>query len=321
MKSSFVRGVKLKNVHKLTEGAILLAIFAVLLLVTLYVPILGAVVNLFLSLPFIFFAAKNKRKLSIVFLVAAIMISLIVGSFLAIPLTISYGLTGLVIGDFIRHKKGRGISFIAASITYLLLLVVQYVIAVAFFHVNFIEQSIDLLRQSIQQSVNMLKALGQEPNDILLNQLNAGIDLLQSLTPSLFVMGSFAAVFLIQLVSFPIIKRFGIEINGWKPFKDLLLPRSLLVYFIIALAASQFIHFENGDYFSLALTNIVFILQLLILVQGISFVYYVSHLKGWPRSLPIIATIALFMIPILLYIVLILGIMDLGLDFREKISK
>ena len=117
------------------------------------------------------------------------------GTFLAIPLTISYGLTGLVIGDFIRHKKNRGISFIAASITYLLLLVVQYVIAVAFFKVNFIEQSIDLLRQSVEQSVNMLSALGQEPNGVLLNQLNAGIDLLQSLTPSLFVMGSFTGCF------------------------------------------------------------------------------------------------------------------------------
>ncbi len=313
--------MKLKSVHKLTEGAILLAIFAVLLLLTLYVPILGAVVNLFLSLPFILFAAKNNRKGSIVFLVASIIISLIVGTFLAIPITISYGLTGLVIGDFIRHKKSRGISFIAASITYLLLFVVQYAIAVAFFNVNFIEQTMDLLRQSIEQSVSISSALGQEPSDMLLNRLNAGIDLLQTLTPSLFVVGSFVAVFFIQLVTFPIIKRFGIEIDGWKSFKDLILPKHLLIYFIIALAASQFIHFENGSYLSVALTNIVFILQLLILVQGISLVYFVSHLKGWPRAFPIIVTIALFMVPFLLYIVLILGIMDLGLDFRNKIIK
>ena len=70
----------MKNVHKLTEGAILLAIFAVLLLLTLYLPILGAVVNLFLSLPFIMYGAKNNRKSSLVFLVASIFISLIVGT-------------------------------------------------------------------------------------------------------------------------------------------------------------------------------------------------------------------------------------------------
>jgi uncharacterized protein YybS (DUF2232 family) len=311
----------LKNIHKLTEGAILLAIFAVLLLLTLYLPIFGAIVNLFLSLPFIMYGAKNNRKSSLVFLVASIFISLIVGTLLAIPLTISYGLTGLVIGDCIRHKKSKGTGFMAASITYLLLLVVQYVITIVFFKVNFIEQSIELLRQSIEQSKNMLSALGQETNDVLLNQLNAGIDMLQSLIPSLFVMGSFIAVFFIYLVSFPIIKRFGIDVDGWKPFKDLTLPRSLLISFLIAMAVSMFIHIEAESYLSLALTNIVFILQLLIMVQGISFLYFFSHLKGWVKAFPIIMTVSLLMIPFLLYIVLILGIMDLGLDLRNKVTK
>jgi uncharacterized protein YybS (DUF2232 family) len=311
----------LKNIHKLTEGAILLAIFAVLLLLTLWVPILGAVVNLFISIPFIMFAAKNNRKAAGVFLVASIFISLIVGTFLAIPLTISYGLTGLVIGDFIQHKKGRSAVFIAASITYLLNLVVQYAVAVAFFKVDFIEQSIDLFKQSVEQSMNMLNTLGQEPNDTLFNQINAGIDMLQSLIPSLFVIGSFTAVFLIQLVSFPIVRRFGIEVRGWKPFRELTLPKNLLFYFLIAVIASLIINPENGSYINLALTNMVFILQLLMIVQGVSFIWYFSHLKGWPKAVPIFTTIALFVLPLLLYIVLIVGIMDLGLDLRKKLTK
>jgi uncharacterized protein YybS (DUF2232 family) len=88
----------LKNVHKLTEGAILLTVFAVMLFITLYIPILGAVVNLFLALPFIFFAAKNNRKESFVFLVASVLLSLIVGTLLSIPLTLAYGVTRLVLG-------------------------------------------------------------------------------------------------------------------------------------------------------------------------------------------------------------------------------
>lgn len=52
----------MKNAHKLTEGALFLAIFAVLLLITIYIPVLGVVVNLFIPLPFIMFSAKNDRK-------------------------------------------------------------------------------------------------------------------------------------------------------------------------------------------------------------------------------------------------------------------
>ncbi|MCQ6276663.1 YybS family protein [Bacillus sp. V3B] len=311
----------MKNVHKLTEGAILLTVFTVILLITIYVPILGAVINLFLSLPFIFFSAKNNRKESFVFLVASLLLSLIVGTFLAIPLTLAYGLTGLVIGDFIRHKRGKGAGFIAGSITFLLNLVVQYAVAVAFFKVDFIKQSMELFKQSIEQSKDLLSVLGQEPNAALFDQFNSAIDTLQSLTPSLFVMAACVAVFVIQLVSFPIVKRFGIKVEDSKPFRELALPRNLLFYFLIALLLSLILQPEIGSYLYLALTNIMFIIQLVVLVQGLSFIWYISHLKGWPRAVPIIVTVLLFIMPILLYIVWILGIIDLGFDLRKRIKK
>lgn len=311
----------MRNVHKLTEGAILLAAYAVMLLITIYVPILGAVVNLFLSLPFIMFAAKHNRQSSIVFMVAATLLSLIVGTFFAIPLTLAYGLTGIVMGDFVRNQKGRAAVFLSGSITFLLNLVIQYAVAVAFFKMDFIQQSINIMRESVEQSMSMLEVLGQEPNAVLLEQLNAGIDLLQSLIPSMFVMISLATVFLIQLVSFPIIKRFGVKIGEWKSFRELTLPKSLVYYFVFALLASLFIQSVNGGYFHLALTNILFVLQLLMVVQGISFIWYYSHLKGWSKALPIIITVMVFIMPFLLYIVWILGIIDLGFDLRKRILK
>lgn len=311
----------MKNVHKLTEGAILLTVFAVILLITLYIPILGAVINLFLSLPFIFFSAKNNRKDSFVFLVASLLLSLIVGTFLAIPLTLAYGLTGIVMGDFVRHKRGRGAGLIAGSITFLLNLVVQYGVAVAFFKVDFIKQSMELLKQSIDQSKDLLKVLDQEPNAALFDRFNSAIDMLQLLTPSLFVIASCMAVLLIQLVSFPIIKRFGIDTGAWKPFRELTLPKNLLFYFLIAFLVSLIFQPETGSYFYLALINIMFILQLVMLVQGLSFVWFISHVKGWSRAIPIIVTVSLFIMPILLYIVWILGIIDLGFDLRKKITK
>ena len=311
----------MKNVHKLTEGAILLAAYTIMLLITIYVPILGAVVNLFLSLPFIMFAAKHNRQSSIVFMVAATLLSLIVGTFFAIPLTLAYGLTGIVMGDFVRNQKGRAAVFLAGSITFLLNLVIQYAVAVAFFKMDFIQQSIDLVRESVDQSMGMLEMLGQEPNTVLLEQLNAGIDLLQSLIPSIFVVISLATVFLIQLVSFPIVKRFGVKIGEWSSFRDLTLPNSLLYYFIFALLASFFIQTENGGYFHLALTNILFVLQLLMVVQGLSFIWYFNHSRGWSKALPIIITVMVFVMPFLLYIVWILGIIDLGFDLRKRLLK
>ncbi|MDZ5471666.1 YybS family protein [Bacillus sp. 31A1R] len=310
----------MRSTNRLTEGALFLAIFAVLLLVTLYVPVLGLVINLFLALPFMMFSAKNDRKSSGIFLVGAVFISLIVGTLLSIPLTLAYGLTGIVIGDFIREKKNRVASFIAGSLAFLVNLVVQYAIAVAFFKIDFIKESIQVFKESIEMSVKMLGAVGQSPNEQLIEQFEAGVEMIGYLTPSLFVMASFLIVFLIQLVSFPIIKRFGIPVVGWRPFRELQLPKSLLWYYLFSLLASVIFKVDEGSYWFLAIINIAFVLQLFMILQGLSFIYYFSYQKGLAKAIPVIITVLVLFIPFLLYIVRILGIIDLGFDLRKRME-
>ena len=115
----------------------------------------------------------------------------------------------------------------------------------------------------------MLNALGQAPNEAVLNQFNQAIDLIQSLTPTIFVIFSFLIVYIIQLVTFPIIKRFGIDVKRSEPIRNLSLPKSLLYYYIIFLLVSLLFQPENNTFVHIALSNILFILQLLLIVQGL----------------------------------------------------
>lgn len=310
----------MKNVHKLTEGALFLAIFAVLLLMTIYIPILGVVVNLFLALPFIMFAAKNDRKSSFVFLIGALLISLIVGTVLAIPLAVSYGLTGIVIGDFIREKKNRLSGYIAGALVFLLTLVAQYGISVAFFGMDIIGESTQMLEESIDQAFSMMGALGQAPDPVLVEQFETSIRMIQVLIPSMFVMVSFMIVLIVELVSFPIVQRFGIDAPKWKPFRELNLPRSLLWYYLLVLLATLMFNPEEGTYWYAAVINLSFILQFFMILQGLSLIYFFSYLKKWPKYLPIMITVFTFIFPFLLYIVRILGIIDLGFDIRKRIE-
>lgn len=308
------------NARKLTEGALFLAIFAVLLLITLYIPVLGIVINLFLALPFIMYSVKNDRKSAVVFLVAALLISLIIGSVLAIPLALSYGVTGIVIGDFIREKKSRVAMFIGGSIAFLLSLVVEYAISVALFEIDFIKEMLQMFNDSIDRSMQILTSLGQTPDPLLLEQFETSIQMIEVLIPSMFVLASFMVVFLIQLVSLPILKRFGMEIPSWLPFRELTLPRSLLWYYLIVLLVSILFNPTEGSYWYSAILNVTFILQFFMLLQGLSLVFYYSFKKSFPKFIPILVTVLLFFMPIVLYIVRILGIIDLGLDLRKRIA-
>lgn len=318
--SAHLGGGNLKNVHKLTEGALCLAIFAVLILMTIYIPVLGLVTSLFLAVPFILFAAKNTRLNSFVFLVGSILMSIIVGSILALPLTLFYGITGLVIGQFIQEKKSRLSTFIAATLVFLTTLVVQYAIIVVFFKMNIIEELFQVMRDSLDQSAAMYEALGRNIDNSSLEQFEATIKIMESLIPSLFILTTLACVILIELLSFPIIKRFGVVLQPKAPFKELTLPKSILWYYLVTMFASIIFKPEVGDYWYFALANLTFILQFCMIVQGLAFIFYFCSKKGIPKAVPILAAVFTFFPPILLPIVRILGIIDIGFELRKRLE-
>ncbi|MEH7176272.1 YybS family protein [Neobacillus vireti] len=312
----------MKNVRKLTEGAILLAAFAVLLLLTIYVPVLGMLVNLFLAVPFILFAAKNNGKSIFVFIIASLFLSFIVGTIMSLPLTLAYGTTGVVIGYLIQKQKNMGILFISGSLVFLINLIIIYVTSIVLFNVNMITEMIDILRESFDTSAGLLGSFGNpEDNKKVIEQFNNGLNLIKTLIPTLFVVTSFFIVFIMQLVSFPIIKRFGVKVEKWKSFKEISLPKSLLYYFLLTLLLSMFMNPEEGTFWYMAIINLTYILQFLMVLQGYTFIFYYFDQKGISKAITITIAIVAFLVPIFLYIVGILGIIDLSFDLRKGFTK
>ena len=322
---NLIRGVVMKNVHKLTEGAVLLAAYAVLILITVYIPVFGAIISLFLSVPFILFGAKNTRMSSFVFFIGACFISIIVGAVLALPLTFSFGLTGLVIGHFFQEKKSRLSTFIAATLVFLVTIIVQYVGFIALFQFNFMKEMIASIKEMINSSMIMMEELGQGidvTNYVaMLKEFSDSLPFIEVLTPSLFVTTALFSVLLIEVVSLPIVKRFGVKFAARKPFRELTLPKSILWYYLITMLAILMIKPSEGSYWYIAFMNISFILQLLMVIQGLAFIFYFCYQKGIPKALPIFAAILTFLMPLFLSIVRILGIIDLGFELRKRLEK
>lgn len=309
------------NVHKLTEGAILLAVFIVILLMTLYIPVIGIVLNFFLALPFIIFSAKSDRKQIILFLAGALLLSFIVGGLAGMAFAFLYGLAGSVIGDFIREKKSRMSGFMAGSVAYLVGLVTLYIVSVVFFEINFFKDMLREFEQTFARSIDMVDLPSQYTKEELMQQFQSLLGVLETLIPSFFVLVSFIYVFIIELVSFPIASRFVKEIPKWKPFRELTLPRSLLWYYLIVLLISLFVRLEPGNYWYAVILNLSFILQFFMFIQGLSFIYYFFHAKKQSKAVPVLITVAVFVFPVfLLPLVRILGIIDLGFNLREKIK-
>lgn len=312
----------MKNVHKLTEGAILLATMAALIAISVYVPIVGSIVNIAIPIPFILFSAKNNVKLISAFFLASILISFLAGSFIGLALMLFYGSVGVGIGYLLQKNKSRSFILLTSTLILTIGIVVFYSASAAFFHMDIIHELKTSVNQSLKQSEELLRAQGQEGQIEKLHKQGADmINQLTTLAPSLVIFTAISASFVIQWISFPIVRRFGVNAQPWGSFRNLSLPKSLLWYYLIDLGAMFLFHPHVGTYGYAVIINVKYLLEIFIMVQGLAFLFFIFHQRSVAKGLGVLVVILTLMIPVVRYIILILGITDLGFDFRKQFEK
>lgn len=304
----------------LTEGAISLAIYTIMLLIFLYVPILGAIITFALPVPYIYFTAKYNWKDGLLFFIASVLLTFIVGSWVALSIPFLYGIVGVVLGWCIYTKKEKFISFSAASLVFLVSLVIGYIISTIFFNIDYLKEIQEMITQSLNDSITMLETLGQDTEQ-LKTRLNEFSDLFIALLPSLLILLSAINVLIIQLISYPIVKRLGIEVNHAKPFRDISLPKSLIWYFLIIMILSLVVEAEKGTFVYNMITNFLFIIDFLFVLQAITLLFNICYKKGIHKTWAIVGMLFILLNPLANQLAKIIGIFDLGFDLRNRIQK
>lgn len=310
----------MKDTRMLTEGALMLAVFAVLMFLSVYVPVIAFITSLFLILPFLLYSAKYPLKHAFLLLIGAIAVSAII-NIMFVPIAILYGTTGLVMGYCIRSGKSKLISYMASSMVFLGNIVLFYATAVILLEINLMDELIKSFRSSGENYAELMESLGQVPNEQVTQQIEEMIKLMKALAPSLLIGVSFLTVILLMVVNFPILKRVGVNVPQFSPFRTLKFPRSILWYYLITIIISLVADLEEGTYLYMVVMNATYILQMILFIQGLAFIFYYSYLKNWPKAIPIMATVMTFLWPIFFSIVKLLGIIDLGFDLRERLAK
>ncbi len=311
----------MNNGRKVAEGGMLLAIYALLLFITVQIPLLGIVTFFFLPIPFVLLMIKEKLSWLIGSLAVASILTIIFGTILSVPITLFAGVVGIVIGYHLKYEKSASQMLISSILTAITCLLIFYCVTIFVVDVNIMEESMTMVEQSIDTSIDMMNSLGQPVPENFEKNMRDSMQMMQTLIPSALVIMSMMLSYLFILAAQPFVKRFSDKTVKWPLFRNLRLPKSLLWYYIIVLIATLFIKIDVNNYLYMAIANILFILQLFILLQGFSFIFYASHLKGWVKAIPIILVVISLLNPIMLTIVRILGIIDLSFPFREVISK
>jgi uncharacterized protein YybS (DUF2232 family) len=315
----------LNNGRRITEGGLLLAVYVLLLFITAQIPFLGMITFFFLPVPFILVMIIEKLSWLLGFLVLASLLTIIFGTIFSVPLTLFAGFVGIVIGYHLKYEKPTIQMLISSILTVIICLLILFGATILVADVNIIEESTSMFEQSMSTSINtsidVMNSLGQPVPENFEEEMRHSIAMIRTLIPSVLVISSMVLTYLFLLAAQPFVKRFSDKMVNWPLFRDLRLPKSLLWYYIIVLIVPLFVKIDASSYLNMAMMNLLFILQLFILLQGFSLIFYISQVKGWVKAVPILLVFISLLSPIMLTIVRILGIIDLSFSFREAIAK
>src|SRR5699024_12520400 len=89
---------------KITDGALLMAIYIVLLIMSVFIPVFILIGLFILPIPFIIYASRYNWKPTLLIIFLALVLSLLFATIVSLPLTLIASLGGLAIGTAIYNK-------------------------------------------------------------------------------------------------------------------------------------------------------------------------------------------------------------------------
>lgn len=308
----------MKDTRTLTEGAILASVFTIILLISIYVPFVGMVTIWALPLPFVLYVLRRGLKPGLMLWGVACFLAFLVGGLPTIPSALIFGSAGMVIGELYRRKLSGFSVLIGAGLTYTLNMLLVFLGLVLILGENPMQVAAELTREQMEFADSTFGSFGQVPGQSL-DQMYEMIDRIIYLAPVMIVGLGISLALVTLMLSYFLLRRLGHKVNPLPPFREWQFPKSFLWYYLIVLILAM-VGLEEGTTMFVLVWNLFPLLEIVLAVQGFAFIFYYCHHKKVAKAVPILLIVAAIVISPLLYLVRILGIVDLGFDLRKRIT-
>lgn len=300
----------------LTYGAMIIALFAILLAMSVYVPFLTMITSLIAPLPIAWYSVKFERKYAVYVTLIGIVISIIIGGILGLIFAVTAAPLGLIIGDSIRTNKSKLYIFMFSGIFVLLMSAIQYIISILFLNINVVEQFFEAFKIYYDQVEKIMASVGQLPKDYD-ERVAQALLAFKMMMPSYFIATMFIVAFIYLTINLSLLKKLKVKVPKFPKFMHFKLPKAVLWYYLIVSILTLIISYEIGSFGYMATVNAMFILRALLFLQGVSLIHYYFHLQGYPRWTAILGTF--LAIPLFTFTI-ILGVFDLGFNLRSYLQ-
>lgn len=306
--------------RSLTEGGILASIAIIFALISVYLPILGVVVNMIWPVPILLLGVRHGFKVSLMCLaVAGIIIAMLINPLQAISVVLGFGFIGVAIGYAINQGWSPIKTMLVGTIASCLSKAA--VLLVGFFVMGFnpLSMQLEIMGGAVDQAVEIYQKMGIPPAQIeeMRIMLAKTVGLLKYIMPAGFFVASVIDTFINYWVAKKILARLGQYIPDFPPFTTWSNPAWVLWIYGASLLLVTFYNQTPDSILYHIGTNFQLVSTLALLIQGLANIRYFIDKKGWPKFTRTIVIFLIFFNQFIAQIVVLIGAFDLVFDYRK----
>ncbi|MGI6575065.1 MAG: YybS family protein [bacterium] len=309
-----------EKTRSLVEAAVLAALTVILLLPTIYLPLLGMLTLFVWPVPITILGVRHGFRLSLLAMITAGFIAgILTHPITAGTMVIWLGFLGLALGYCFHKRYGAFKCLAIGSMTVLASTLLLFLISLLVFGVNPFTQWQNIFTESSAGVLEFYRSIGVAESQLAEMEAIYGemIERFRYLLPATLLMGSVFTAFLNFSVASMVMKKLKQPVADLPPFTLWRFPRNLVWGYVVGIA-----FLFGGIYYDVSLLleigeNIQLIFSFIFGLAGLAVVQYLLQRYGVPKFFRAIAAFFILINPLFFQLAAFLGILDIFFDFRK----
>lgn len=308
------------SIRPMTEGGILAAIAVLFALMSAYVPVVGALIDMIWPVPIILLGVRHGYKWSIMALVVSgLLIAVLIHPLQAVLAVAGSGITGIVLGYVIRKNVGPVKTVLWGGAASTVSKVILLAAGAAAMGVDPFQAFTDAIAVGGDQAMALYRSLGV--SEEMLGQLAANMQtitaLIKIVLPAGLVFAAFIDTFLNLWVVRLVLRKMGQQLPAFPAIKHWNMPKYVMYLF---LAAMLLVFGGNAEEMTMLKNigmNLQAVFSLVLIVQGVAVFFYYADEFNWSKVMRGVLLVVMFSNGFFMEILLFIGVWDMVMDLRK----
>lgn len=308
------------RVKPMVESGILAAIAILFAIISAYVPVLGAFVNIIWPVPLALLGARHGHKWSIMATVTAgLIIAMLLHPLHAVSVVVGFALTGIVLGICIRNSLGTLKTLAFGSLASLLSKLAIIGISLLVMDTNPLNLQDETMTQALEQVIAIYRSFGMSEADLgkMTEMMKATLGVMKIILPAGFALASVFETWLNFIIVRAVLKKLGHQFPPFLAFKYWSVPYATIYIWAVASGVALLAGMYQYELIAKISMNIQILTTVVLLCQGLALFIFLAAKHNLSRFVRNLILILILTNGLLTQVLMFAGVFDLIFDYRK----